>query len=347
MNLFRAEWRRLFKRRVTVWTLLAVVLVLGAVAAGIAVTNEKVGPEALAEAEERAEAEYQEQLRWHEETIDEQVALCEEEQAAAEAAGEPAPWGEGFDCEQLRDWVPTRDQFQAEWYLPPTFHFREDFEPMITVLASLLALFGFLVGASFVGAEWRSGGMMNLLLWQPRRPRVLGTKLTTLLVGMTGIGVLLGAAWTGGFWLIATYRGTTEGMTAGVWQSFALTGVRGLTLILVATAVGFALASLGRHTAMALGAAVAAVVIGVAGVAIVVGMLGLRYETAWLWPTYVQAWMERSVIIYDWRSCEFSFGACEPATIELTWQISGIGMAALVALTVGLAMWQMRRRDVT
>src|SRR5690606_13640167 len=250
-------------------------------------------------------------------------------------------------CEQMRDWVPVREDFQAEWFLPPTFNFQAQFESMITVLAALLALFGFLVGASFVGAEWRSGGMMNLLLWQPRRLRVLGAKLATLLVGLTGIGVLLGAAWTGGFWLIATYRGITDGMTAEIWQRFALTGVRGLALVLVATTIGFTLASIGRHTAMALGAAVTAVVVGSAGVAIVIGMLGLRYEAAWLWPTYVQAWMERSVTVTDWRSCEFVFGQCEPAEIELTWQVSGLGMAALVALTLGIAMWQMRSRDVT
>src|SRR5690606_8266356 len=182
MNLFRAEWRRLFKRRITVGTLLGVVVVLGLVAGGIANSNQKIGPEALAEAEAAAQAEYEEQLRWHEETIDDQVAQCREEQAAAEAAGEPSPWGEGFDCEMLREWVPVREDFQAEWYLPPTFSFRDGFESMIGVFAAILALFGFLVGASFVGAEWRSGGMMNLLLWQPRRLRVLGTKLTTLLL---------------------------------------------------------------------------------------------------------------------------------------------------------------------
>ena len=347
MNLFRAEWRRLFKRRITVGTLLGVVVVLGLVAGGIAISNQKIGPEALAEAEAAAQAEYEEQLRWHEETIDDQVAQCREEQAAAEAAGEPSPWGEGFDCEMLREWVPVREDFQAEWYLPPTFSFRDGFESMIGVFAAILALFGFLVGASFVGAEWRSGGMMNLLLWQPRRLRVLGTKLTTLLLGVLSVGVVLGAAWTGTFWLIATFRGVTDGMTAGVWQSMALTGVRGLMLGLVAATIGFALASIGRHTAMALGAAVAAVIVGVAGVAIVVDLLGVRFGGAWLWPNYARAWLQRSLTFYDWRSCEFSFGRCEPAELVVTWQVAGAGMAALVIVALGLAMWQMRRRDVT
>ena len=35
--------------------------------------------------------------------------------------------------------------------------------------AAILALVGFVIGASFVGAEWSTGGMMNLLLWRPKR----------------------------------------------------------------------------------------------------------------------------------------------------------------------------------
>jgi len=51
---------------------------------------------------------------------------------------------------------------------------------MVTTFAAVLALVAYIVGASFVGAEWSSGGMMNLLLWRPRRLQVLGTKLAVL-----------------------------------------------------------------------------------------------------------------------------------------------------------------------
>jgi hypothetical protein len=219
---------------------------------------------------------------------------------------------------------------------------------MITVLASLLALFGFLVGASFVGAEWRSGAMTNLLLWRPRRLQVLGAKLVTLLGALLGLGVVLGAAWTAAFWLVASYRGITDPMTSGAWQSFALTGARALTVVLVAGALGFTLASLGRHTAMAMGAAIAAFVVGVIGVSIAVFSTGVRFPERWLWPTYLQAWMEKSVTLQDFGSCDFTIlDGCQPATMEITWRSSGIGMAVLVAALVGAAMWHMRTRDVT
>jgi hypothetical protein len=71
--------------------------------------------------------------------------------------------------------------------------------------------------------------------------------------------VLTVAGWTGAFWTTASYRGSTANMTSGV--SFALTGLRGLALVLAAGVVGFALASLGRHTALALGDALGLAVV--------------------------------------------------------------------------------------
>ena len=53
-----------------------------------------------------------------------------------------------------------------------------------------------------------------------------------------------------------------------MWQSFALDGARGIGLILAVAAIGFGLASLGRHTAMALGAAIGVFVISEIGLRI-------------------------------------------------------------------------------
>jgi ABC-2 type transport system permease protein len=120
-------------------------------------------------------------------------------------------------------------------------------------------------------------------------------------------------------------------------------------MALVAGAAGFAVASLGRHTAAALGAVLAAFVIGVIGVSTVAFAAGARFPQAWLWTSYVDAWMRKSVTFYDYRSCQRfgQFGECLPATREVTWQVAGLGMAAVLALLVGAAMWHMRSRDVT
>ena len=73
--------------------------------------------------------------------------------------------------------------------------------------AGLLALFGFVVGASFVGAEWSTGGMMNLLVWRPRRVRLLLGKLAALLLGVLRFVVVSGVAWLAALWTVSRFRG--------------------------------------------------------------------------------------------------------------------------------------------
>jgi ABC-2 type transport system permease protein len=344
MSLARAELRRLFKRRFTRWMLVFVVLVLGAIVAGIAASNHAPDSAAVAVAQEQAQRHYEDMLR----QVERDVAECERAQAAGEE--DPAAGGRIWpdDCDEMRQWMAGPDEM-TEWFMPPTFEFRTDFEALITVFTGILALFAFIVGASFVGAEWRSGGMMNLLLWRPRRLQVLATKLVTLVAALAGLVVLLGGVWTASFWQVATYRGITDTMTSGAWQSLGLTGLRGAALVLAAGAIGFAVSSLGRHTATALGAAIAAFIVGVLGAQIVAFAVGARYPQAWVWTSYLQAWMHRSVTFHDFRGCDWSAGPgpCEPATMEVTWQTAGIGILAVVALLVGAAMWHMRRRDVT
>ena len=324
MSLARAERRRLFKRRFTRYMLLIVLLVLGTVAIATFFTNEKVGPSQVAAAQQEADRQYQENLRAYQDFVRSCQPNCGE-----------AP-------------APRREDYQAQWYMPATFEFRTDFEETVSVLAGVLALFAFVVGASYVGAEWHSGGMMNLLLWRPRRLGVLLAKFGTLLGALLGITVGLAAAWTAAFWGIASLRGSTAGMTSGAWQSLGLTGLRGLGLVLVAGAIGFGLASVGRHTALALGAAVGVGVVGFVGVAIALSLIEVKFIERWLWPRYLQAWMEKKVTLQDFDACDFSArGGCQPATLDITWQQSGVLFAVVTAAILLAALWTMRRRDIT
>lgn len=343
MSLFVAELRRLSKRRFAQLMAVLVVLLLATVVAIMAATHYKPGPEARARAEARAAAQYEEDQRW----LEQGLAQCE-----AYWASEPTevfpPWPE--DCEEIRTWLATPEQM-VEWYMPPTFEFSTRFKPMNNLFAGLLAMAAFVVGASFIGAEWRSGGMTNLLLWRPRRRQVLTVKLAALLAVLFGSTVLLAALWTGAFWLVAVFRGVTNTMTSGAWQSIALAELRGLVMVLAAGTAGFALASLGRHTAAAMGAAIGSFVIGVAGVFVVfAGMLELRYWEAWLWVTYVRAWMNGSVRLTDFNApCGFIApgGDCVQPALVITWPVAGLGIAGVLLLMLFAAMWHIRHRDVT
>ncbi|SCL14354.1 ABC-2 family transporter protein [Micromonospora rhizosphaerae] len=338
MSLYRTELRRLAKRRFARWLTLLGLLVLAAVVLGVFFTNSKIDAGARATAERRAEQQYQEQVRF----IEQERVACEQAKAAGTADNGRFP----PECSMISP--PPREAFQAQWFLPPSFDFRKDFGFLLLPLAAILSLVGFVVGASFVGAEWNTGGMMNLLLWRPKRLKVLLTKLAALLTGLLALAVPATALWFGSFWLVAMFRGSTDKMTSGAWQSFALTGLRGLVLALVSATLGFALASLGRHTAMALGGAVAVMVVGQFGLGILLTMAGVRFAEAWLLPTYALAWMRKKVTLENWEACKATpFGECRPETLDITWQQSSVLLAVGVTVILGAALWAMRRRDIS
>jgi ABC-type transport system involved in multi-copper enzyme maturation permease subunit len=338
VSLYRTELRRLVKRRFTRYMSLLGLLVLAAVVVGVFFTNHKIDAGQMARAERQADQQYQDQVRWSEQ----ERVNCEQ----AKKAGTPNDGRFPDDCAMIQ--APPREAIEARWFLPSTFDFRETFDATLVPLAAILALVGFVVGASFVGAEWSTGGMMNLLLWRPRRLTVLLTKLAALLTGLLAIALPATVLWFAGFWLVATFRGSTEKMTSGVWQSFALTGLRGVVLALVLTTIGFALASLGRHTAMALGGVVAVMVVGQFGLGILLEMASVRWAEAWLLPTYALAWMQKKVTLQDWDSCNATYyGECKPATLDITWQQSSLLLGVGMVVILGVALWVMRRRDIS
>jgi ABC-2 type transport system permease protein len=336
VSLYRAETRRLVKRRFTKFLVLGALVVLAAVAAGMFFTNQKIGPAQLAAAQARAEAEYQQQNQF----AVQQRQECEAAKGTT-GGGQYPP-----DCSEITG--PTRDNFDPQWYVAATFDFRKNFGDMVTTMAGVLALVAFVVGASYVGAEWNSGGMMNLLLWRPKRIRVLGTKLLALLAGLAALTVVVAAAWTGLFLLIAQFRGTSASMTPGAWQSFGIMEARAFALVLAAGAIGFALASLGRHTATAFGVAIGVVVLLQVGLGTVLQLAKVKFVEMYLIPFWIQAWLDKSVTFENYDACNYSVnGGCLPDTMSITWQMAGSALAAAVVLVVGAAMWTMRSRDIT
>ncbi|MEV4464164.1 ABC transporter permease subunit [Micromonospora echinofusca] len=338
MSLYRTELRRLAKRRFTRWMSLLGLLVLAMVVVGVFFTNEKIDAAAVAKAERAAEQQWQQDVRHNAQYR----AECDKAKAAGTGQSEGFP----EDCASIQP--PPREAIETQWFLPSTFDFRENFGDTLLPLAAILALVGFVVGASFVGAEWNTGGMMNLLLWRPKRLTVLLTKLAALLTGLVALAVPTTVLWFGSFWLVATFRGSTAKMTSGTWQSFALTGLRGLVLALVTATIGFALASLGRHTAMALGGVIALMVVGQFGLGILLAMAGVRFAEAWLLPTYAVAWMQKKVTLEDWNTCQATYyGECKPDTLDITWQQSSVMMTVGFVVILGAALWAMRRRDIS
>jgi ABC-type transport system involved in multi-copper enzyme maturation permease subunit len=328
MSLVRAERRRFLKRRLTIWMVLIGVFILGAVVTGFALTHEKPTAATLAAAEAQAEREYKEQ-----------VAQFERFRTECEAqAGDDA----AMKCQG-----PEREWFKAEYYMPPQFNFKEMFGETLIVWAAIISMVGFVLGATFVGAEWSSGSMMNLLTWRPKRMNVLGTKLGVALGWMTAVGVVTFGLWGGAQYVLGKTDGTTAGMTPGTWQSFGLTGLRGVAMILAFTALGFGLASLGRHTALALGVAIAVVIVGQIGLAIVLELANVKFAEAYLIPVHMYTWLNKQVVLQDFSgavTCDQN--GCDAPELILKYTNTGYVALGVIAAILALAFVSMRRRDV-
>jgi hypothetical protein len=234
----------------------------------------------------------------------------------------------------------------ADEFLPYSFSFRQQVEPLLYMAAVMLALFGFVVGASFVGAEWTSGGMTNLLLWRPRRAAVLGAKLAVALAGVAAVVVPYLLVWVFTFWGVGASRGVASLLTTGEAASVTLTGVRVLVLALFGTTLGFTLASIGRHTAMALGAGMSYLIAYELGATIIFAIVGSQYPARFRLSTYVVAWLAKR---YEFTDRSFTCGPEGCFAFQrytLTWVHAAVAMALVAGALVVAAFLAMRRRDV-
>ncbi|HEX2772106.1 MAG TPA: ABC transporter permease subunit [Micromonosporaceae bacterium] len=327
MNLLRAELSRLAARR---FVQLMVVLLIGAFGITIATTltsSHQPSANEIAVADDRAAQQRRDQQPSYERCLTDQ---------RFSPRSQPLQ-----DCEAMNP-----ERIDGEDFLYGVFVFEREIRPLMYFLVAFLALFGFLVGASYVGADLNSGGMTNLLLWRPTRMTVLGTKLGALLGAMLFGSVVASALYLSAFWTIAQTTGLPGDLDGNFWRWMGLTSGRGLTLILGVTALGFAIATLGRHTAAALGAVAAYAIVWEVGARIVLDIVEARRPELWMMSTYVGAWMSGDIQLWDRHACSGTgFGYCD-GEYTLTWVH---GAAVLGALFVGFAVGafaNFRRRDL-
>lgn len=224
-GLFRAEVLRLTSRRLvrlTAVAFLGILLIIQIVGAA----RSTPGDEALRQA--RIEAE----------EIDRQnVEMCERQKETGEIPAEVDCFG-GYA-------IANDPRYRADEMLPA----------MANGLAVAAALVAFVVGASYVGADWGAGTMQSLLFWEPRRQRVVVVKalaLVAVLLAFTAVVQVVGWATT---MLVASTRGTTAGVTSGLQQASFLTMLRGMVVVTFTGLLGYAVSGLARVTGAALGAA--------------------------------------------------------------------------------------------
>jgi hypothetical protein len=323
VNLVRAEVHRLLARRFTQVLLVLMLAAFGVTFATTVASTHQPTDIAVAYAQIRVDQVRSEVVQLRRE--------CEAQRAEEIARGNGRF---AADCRHL-----DPNQVRIENYLAGVFVFEDSIRDLVYFLAAFLALFGFLVGASYIGAELTSGGMTNLLLWRPRRDVVLLAKLGTLLGVVAVTTVVSTVLYVGGFWALAQRNGFTGQLTPRFWGDLTLLSARGLGLTLIVTALAFGAATLGRHTAAALGLIAAYAVVWEIGGRIVMDIIRFpRYE-ALMVSEYIGAWMTGKVDQYD-SSC---VTACH---YQILFWHSSVVFVILLALLVGGAFVTFRRRDL-
>ncbi len=328
-RLIRVELSRLAARRLTRVLAALFLLILMIVLVRQAVVSDRDVDAARAKARAEA-AEFAAQFP------EEELAGHLKECNAAKARGELPP---EVDCAQEAR-PPTEENF----YNDPRFSFSQELRGGTQGIGFFMAMIGFLVGASFIGAEWHFGTLQALLLWEPRRIRVILAKAAALVAGLVVFTVAVELLFTGGSYLIAATRGTTEGTTAGLVTSCALGVLRALYVIAFTGLLGFAISGLSRVTAAALGT-------GFAYFAIFENLIrGLRPG----WSRYlvgenIIAVVEKGVDITRGGQEAVSSIAGEGASnvFRLSGQRGALTLAVYLAILLGVFVVTFQRRDVT
>lgn len=323
MRLLRVELARLRSRRA--FAALAAAAVLGPLLFGWAAFA-TASP--LSESERlQAEQGYELARADWEENGQEYVEQCRQEEAAeTERTGTAVDYG----CDDMEP--------RPEWYLVEPPRFTDYLRGNVAQALLLLGLITVALGISAVAAEFGTGSMGGWLTFEPRRGRVLASKLGAVAVA----GLVLGAVYSA-LVVAATAAGFRfAGVAAVVTGDDVAVAARMALIGVVAAGVGGALAFVVRHTAAALGVT-AAVVIGLDGV-LLGGVLQLQ---RWQLSTNAAAVVLDGNAYYTQTCTTDATGTSCTSTEHLLTLADGalyLGVLALAAVVV--AVLTFRRRDV-
>jgi hypothetical protein len=247
------------------------------------------------------------------------------------AAEEPKARDDGFVPPTIPATVasPSERERRCQQVIPlvdPDF-MPSDVEDVTTNTSALLILLGFIVGASFIGADWQAGVIPTTLSWESRRTRLFFAKLAAVVGSVFVVAVVWHALFDGALTGLLALEGTF-GQADGEW----LRAVTGLALRISAVSagaalLGYAAGHIGRSTAAALG-------LGLGYVFAVENVVGSNFKPLRPWMMF-------------WDSTVFVKGQFE-AGGDVPGRSTLEAGAVLLAYTLGaalIAMWLFRTRD--
>ncbi len=227
----------------------------------------------------------------------------------------------------------------SEWGKPQAV-FAELIPTLLQAASYFLLFAGFLIGASFVAAEFSSGAIGNWLTFEPRRIRVYGSKLIAAGLWFVPVGLLVTGVVVLGTYLITAQLGSTAGTD---WSKVVGLMARVVTTTAMGAVLGAVVGFVLRHTAAAIGLVMGYLVL----VEAVFGNF-LQSAQPWLLGRNFDAFVLHDTKYFLNKCTTDASGNYMCDTIEktLTFEHGAwyLGVLTLVAVLVAGAVFQ--RRDV-
>lgn len=93
-------------------------------------------------------------------------------------------------------------------------------------IGSLLPVMAFVIGASFIGADIKTGMLEQILTWEPRRVRLLAGRTVVVIGSVAVIAMALAAFLVALLFALAAVTGTVSGTTGELWGNIGLNVAR-------------------------------------------------------------------------------------------------------------------------
>jgi ABC-2 type transport system permease protein len=231
-RLIWAEITRLLSRRLTG---IAMIVILLGVAGFQLVVNDALSPQS---GRERAAAERSYQQ-------------AHQDWAAGREQYEKECRDSGASADECVIPEPTLAEFTGD-----STPFKETASTALKLSTLFVALVTFTIAASFIGAEYSTGSIINWLTFVPRRSHVFWSKLLAVAGFAVLLGTLAATLVLGASLLLARLHGSPVEAV----PELAGIGLRGVLPVVVLAVLGFCVGLLTRHTAGAIGILLAAVV---------------------------------------------------------------------------------------
>jgi ABC-type transport system involved in multi-copper enzyme maturation permease subunit len=206
--------------------------------------------------------------------------------------------------------------------------------------AAVAAILAFLIGATWIGAEWSTRSLVALLFWETRRSRVFGSKIAVLIGAAAVFGAVAQAGWLIMAQILSATVGSGTELPAGFWSELLGIQARSVLLTVFAALAGFGLANLVRNTGAALG-------VGFVYFAIVENAVGAFRPTwsPWLLTSNSAALIDPGGIAIPIYDGTFDADGM-PREVFLSNLHAGLWLGAVLAVVVALGVVLFARRDV-